>query len=86
MTAPTVHNECLACGGRKLKEATLCDACLVNVTKVGNLVRVRKDAPRHPGRMGWVCGVAADYVQVKLNANGTRWFNVERKWLEPVVT
>lgn len=84
-TVPTVHNECLLCGGRKLKEAYVCDVCLASITKAGRLVRVRKDAPRHPGRMGWVIGSSGDNVQVRLNSNGTLWFSIERKWLEPVV-
>lgn len=82
---PTIHNECLTCGGRKLRTDALCPSCLTACTTIGAMVRVKEDSPNHPGRVGWVAGVSGDSVQIRLNLNGTKWFRVERKWLLPMV-
>lgn len=79
----TIYNKC-RCGARKPKDSNLCPQCREASIQLGRPVRVRIDAPRHPGRIGGVAGVTGGEVQVRMNTNGTKWFRVGREWLEPV--
>ncbi len=76
---------CPICGARTPKAFPFCTRCTEEWAKEGRLVRVRADAPRFAGRIGWVMSIRGEDVNIKTNLNGTLWFRTKLPHIEPVI-